>query len=122
MKAKRLAVILGSSALISFAIVLSFPAPLTAQATGGSSSWGFALSNLDRTCKPCDDFYQFAMGGWRQANPIPPEYATWGTFAQLRDGNLTALRGILETAAQAHAAAAHGGRAALAAAPAARAG
>src|SRR5260370_1204669 len=23
-------------------------------------SWGFDIANLDKTCKPCDDFYQFA--------------------------------------------------------------
>src|SRR6202035_124221 len=66
----------------------------------GDSSWGFALTNLDTTCKPCDDFYEFAMGGWMKANPIPAEYATWGTFAQLRDNNLTAMRTILDAAAK----------------------
>ena len=35
-------------------------------------SWGFDTANLDKTCKPCDDFYQFAMGGWMKANPVPP--------------------------------------------------
>ena len=67
--------------------------------------WGFSLSNLDTTCKPCDDFYEFAMGGWMKANPIPAEYATWGTFAELRDQNLTAMRTILEASAKATAAA-----------------
>jgi len=103
MKMKGLEMILGVAVLIGVATLLSFPAPLSAQGAGGSSSWGFALSNLDRSCKPCDDFYQFAMGGWRKANPIPPQYATWGTFAELRDGNLTAMHTILEAAAQAHA-------------------
>ena len=40
----------------------------------GDAPWGFSLSNMDKTCKPCDDFYQFAMGGWMKANPIPAEY------------------------------------------------
>ena len=103
MKSKGLGMILGSSALVGLAIALYIPAPLAAQGAGGKSSWGFALGNLDRSCKPCDDFYEFAMGGWMKANPIPPEYSNWGTFTQLRDGNLTAMHSILETAAQAHA-------------------
>jgi len=65
--------------------------------------WGFNTANFDKTCKPCDDFYQFAMGGWMKANPIPAEYSTWGTFTQLRDNNLTAMRTILEAAAKADA-------------------
>src|SRR6202790_1322540 len=65
--------------------------------------WGFALTNLDTTCKPCDDFYEFAMGGWMKANPIPAEYATWGTFTTLRDTNLAAMRTILDAAAKSNA-------------------
>src|SRR5947199_5273764 len=62
-------------------------------------SWGFDTANLDKTCKPCDDFYQFAMGGWMKANPVPPEYAVWGSFSQLADKNQKNLREILEAAA-----------------------
>jgi putative endopeptidase len=60
--------------------------------------WGFDSTNLDKTCKPCDDFFQFAMGGWRKSNPIPPEYSTWGTFTVLADKNQQSLRQILEAA------------------------
>jgi putative endopeptidase len=64
-------------------------------------SWGFDTANLDKTCKPCDDFYQFAMGGWMKGNPIPPEYSVWGSFSQLADKNQKNLREILEAAASA---------------------
>ena len=67
-------------------------------------SWGFDTANLDTTCKPCDDFYRFAMGGWMKANPIPPEYPIWGSFSQLADRNQKDLREILEAAASAKAA------------------
>jgi putative endopeptidase len=67
-------------------------------------SWGFEMTNLDKTCKPCDDFYQFAMGGWMKANPIPPEYSTYGSFTRLADQNQQNLRLILDEAAKAKAA------------------
>src|SRR5258708_33888526 len=60
---------------------------------------GFDAANLDRTCKPCDDFHQFAVGGWLKNNPIPAQYPVWGSFITLADKNQEALRGILESAA-----------------------
>jgi Peptidase family M13 len=44
---------------------------------------GIDLRNLDRTCKPCSDFFQFANGGWIENNPIPAAYPGWGSFNQL---------------------------------------
>src|SRR5438132_6962744 len=69
-----------------------------------SGGWGFNAANLDKTCKPCDDFYQFAMGGWMKSNPIPPEFSSWGTFTQLADKNQQNLRQILDAAVSAKAA------------------
>jgi putative endopeptidase len=67
------------------------------------SNWGFDMSNLDHSCKPCEDFYKFAMGGWMAKNPIPPEYSSWGTFTELAQKNQDALRQVLETAEKAKA-------------------
>ena len=36
--------------------------PMAADAQNKS---GLVMSNLDKTAKPADDFYQFATGGWQ---------------------------------------------------------
>jgi predicted metalloendopeptidase len=89
--------------IVAFCAVLSITAGSATKAAD-DASWGFSPANLDRTCKPCDDFYQFAMGGWMKANTIPAEYSTWGSFTVLRDKNLAAMRTILESAANSKAA------------------
>jgi putative endopeptidase len=104
MQTNRLLSGLGFAALLCLTVLLIFSGDLKAR-NATASSWGFSLGNLDTTCKPCDDFHEFAMGGWMKANPIPAEYSTWGTFTQLRDNNLTAMRTILEAATKANAAA-----------------
>src|SRR5277367_6649346 len=103
MRAKRFSLGLGIAVLSCMAALLIFSGHLKAR-NALDSSWGFSARNLDTTCKPCDNFYQFAMGGWMKDNPIPAEYATWGTFTQLRDSNLSAMRAILEAAAKSNAA------------------
>jgi putative endopeptidase len=57
---------------------------------------GFDLASLDRSASACQDFNQFANGGWRGANPIPAAYARWGRFEQLAEQNNEHLRSILE--------------------------
>src|SRR5574340_419074 len=101
MNLRRICATLSVCALLCFSLVLVFSSRSAASGAADAPSWGFSLNNLDKTCKPCDDFYQFAMGGWMKANPIPPEYPSWGTFTELRDKNLTAMRGILEGAEKA---------------------
>ena len=33
------------------------------------------LANFDNTVSASEDFYQYACGGWMEANPLTPEYA-----------------------------------------------
>src|SRR5215831_14183059 len=60
---------------------------------------GIDLKALDPTCKPCDDFWRYANGGWLAKNPIPARYPSWGTMNVLRESNREKLRTILEAAA-----------------------
>src|SRR6202451_3746010 len=53
-------------------------------------------STLEPTCKPCQDFYRYATGGWADKNPIPAARASWGTFVELGDANLERERTILD--------------------------
>ncbi|HVU35948.1 MAG TPA: M13 family metallopeptidase [Opitutaceae bacterium] len=52
--------------------------------------------NFDPSVKPQSDFYQYADGGWIKANPIPPEYSSWGAFNELAERNRTELHTVLE--------------------------
>ena len=38
---------------------------------------GIETGDLDRSVAPCTDFYEFANGAWRAANPIPPSMVRW---------------------------------------------
>ena len=71
-----------------------------AAAAADTNSHGFDLSDLDTTCKACQDFFEYADGGWIKRNPIPPEYASWGRFNEVQNRNQEILRVILETAAE----------------------
>lgn len=57
---------------------------------------GFDFANLDRNANACQDFNQFASGGWMARNPIPGAYSVWGRFTQLDEQNVNVLHGILD--------------------------
>ena len=56
-------------------------------------------ANMDLSVKPGDDFYTYASGKWIKNNPVPPKETRWGSFNQLREFNIQAVKKILENAA-----------------------
>jgi putative endopeptidase len=59
---------------------------------------GLNMANLDRSVSPCEDFNQFANGGWLKNNPVPAAESRWGSFNELRDNNNAALRAVVDAA------------------------
>jgi endothelin-converting enzyme/putative endopeptidase len=54
------------------------------------------VAAMDKTAKPCDDFYQYSCGGWIAHNPIPADQASWSVYGKLGDENSRFLWGVLE--------------------------
>jgi putative endopeptidase len=57
-------------------------------------------ANIDTTCAPCRDFFQFANGGWLRRSEIPGDLPRWGSFNELQEQNYAALEQVLTEAAR----------------------
>jgi putative endopeptidase len=91
--------ILVLAALLSVAVLACTRAPPKSRAAEEAPP-PIEEAALDRTVQPCDDFFQFACGGWIARTEIPPDRSFWHRgFSEIRERNTKELREILDAAA-----------------------
>jgi len=89
------------------ALALTLGVPLAARAGSTAAvaaagdaqigSFGLDLAGGDPSVKPGDDFARYANGHWLDTAQIPPDRASWGSFAMLRERSLQQVRDILDS-------------------------
>lgn len=81
-----------AAALAVAALAADAQAPATAQ----GAVHGVNKADMDMSVRPGDDFYQYAGGGWLKANPMKPEYSSYGVFNDLAETNRKQIRELFE--------------------------
>ena len=56
---------------------------------------GIERANLNPAVSPAVDFYDYACGGWMQANPLSDEYSRYGVFDQMGELNRQQVRDLV---------------------------
>ena len=57
---------------------------------------GIKEENLDRSIRPGQDFYRFSCGGWLDANPLPDDFSSYGTYDELAEVNRRQLKDLID--------------------------
>lgn len=67
----------------------------TGKTTSAGIRHGIDVANLDTEVSPKVDFYKYACGGWQRRHPIPPEFASYGTFSVLSENARKQLKELI---------------------------
>lgn len=82
--------------MVAALAVAALAADAQAPATAQGAVHGVNKADMDMSVRPGDDFYQYAGGGWLKANPMKPEYSSYGVFNDLAETNRKQIRELFE--------------------------
>ena len=54
-------------------------------------------TSFDPATKPCNNFYEYAAGGWMATHPIPAALSSWRPATQVAEEHLAKMREALQT-------------------------
>ena len=57
---------------------------------------GIDRANMNLSVKPGNDFYEYAIGGWRKAHPLDAEHARNGSFTDLDEMNQKRILALIQ--------------------------
>ena len=83
-------------AMVAALAVAALAADAQAPAAAQGAVHGVNKADMDMSVRPGDDFYQYAGGGWLKANPMKPEYSSYGVFNDLAETNRKQIRELFE--------------------------
>ena len=69
---------------------------LATMSASAQTSKGIDLANMNTAVKPGQDFYEYAIGGWRKAHPLDAEHARNGSFTDLDEMNQKRILALIE--------------------------
>lgn len=82
--------------MVAALAVAALAADAQAPAAAQGAVHGVNKADMDMSARPGDDFYQYAGGGWLKANPMKPEYSSYGVFNDLAETNRKQIRELFE--------------------------
>lgn len=71
--------------------------PERCETTGCLKAASSLMGAMDMSADPCEDFHQYACGGWLKETPIPPGYPIWDRFQELSYKNMYMLKDFIES-------------------------
>lgn len=82
--------------MVAALAVAALAADAQAPAAAQGAVHGVNKADMDMSVRPGADFYQYAGGGWLKANPMKPEYSSYGVFNDLAETNRKQIRELFE--------------------------
>ncbi len=77
--------------------------PIQAQDATEPETHGINISNMDRSVKPGDNWYEYCNGEWLKRTEIPPDRSRIGVFNKLADLSDKRTAGLIEETAKSNA-------------------
>ncbi len=90
--------ILKTSSVLVTAFLFACNSPQNGSTQSQKSTPDPLVTNRDTSINPANDFFDYANGGWIKANPIPPDYSSFGIARLVQNDLQERLKLLNETA------------------------